>query len=1050
MQVSDAIAVDAAPAVLHDAFISYSRTDKAFGSRLERALEGYFVPKALQAGGRRLNVFRDEQDFTGTEYYQAINKHLAASRTLIVLCSPHARASRYVNEEIRLFASVRGSAQIVPVLISGLPNNEAGPDQSSLLAFPDALLEQMRMPLAVDYRGHDRRKRIDRAPYEGPWFSLLANLLNVSRDEIEQREKKRQAKVRNYWIGGLASVSTALAALSGWALVERSTAARQRDDALRSQSIFLAQLSQEQTRLGRHDLGIKLALQALPRRIDRPDRPWTHAAEAALYSAFAQQTFRFVFGGPRAGFGDKLLKARISPDGLRAILDYGTHAELWNLQAGELIVDLRSDNDHSSVADIGFSPDSRLAAVSYTTHGTVVYGGYFAAEPGQQTVRGSLFTIADASTGTVAKQFQVHGHEKNHLRFSPSGKSVLVTTDEAFYLLNTADWNAVFGGPWPKDGPPLAPPYSTVTFSPDDNRFAFVTENGGTIALGNVAEQSFGAIAQFDGGVAGARFLGADGKMMAAASGPRVVVLSTSDDGHFQLPVTGSSPILALGTTNGGSKVVAIAKDGRALTWEGTAERTIIDARREGAELRSAHLDPAGSGAIVEFGDGEIEFWSLSDRSRQSILGADAERQLLSAAFSSDGNRALLATNDSAARLWDRTMLGPVDQHALSQDPPAVATAFRPSTHHVAIADRDGGVRIQDGASGQQIWSGEQKHQGAIHCVAFDAAGGRLVSGGADHTALVWDVAGGKAPVKLEGHTQDVDYCGFAPTGKLLITGSRDSTFRLWNPESGKVRHVFAVPEDYLDPIHNASINAQAAFTSDGKVVVTVTSGDGYVITQPALVWDVESGALLQALSHPQAAIWHIAITPDDKHVVTTSYDGSAALWDIASGRRLQTFFGHASRILKAAFADRGGLLVTMSDDGQVRVSRLSTGQLVHRWTVEPGLFNMELSHDGRLLALGSNRQGQAAIELWDPVLGVKLAEIGLPGVSLSPLNGLAFSFDDTVLMTRTRDGALSTWRLPPTGQALIDRAWERVAPPGQELLTQEQRIRFALATPDR
>jgi hypothetical protein len=47
--------------------------------------------------------------------------------------------------------------------------------------------------------------------------------------------------------------------------------------------------------------------------------------------------------------------------------------------------------------------------------------------------------------------------------------------------------------------------------------------------------------------------------------------------------------------------------------------------------------------------------------------------------------------------------------------------------------------------------------------------------------------------------------------------------------------------------------------------------------------------------------------------------------------------------------------------------------------------------------------------------------------------------------MTMTRAGHVLTWSLPPTGQELINRAWARVGNPERELLTQEQRIRFAL-----
>src|SRR5258708_36225657 len=85
----------------HDAFISYSRKDMPFAELLERTLRRYIPPKGLTVPKRRLNIFRDEEDFTGTEYYQAVGRHLQGSRKLIVICSPNARASEFVNDEIQ-------------------------------------------------------------------------------------------------------------------------------------------------------------------------------------------------------------------------------------------------------------------------------------------------------------------------------------------------------------------------------------------------------------------------------------------------------------------------------------------------------------------------------------------------------------------------------------------------------------------------------------------------------------------------------------------------------------------------------------------------------------------------------------------------------------------------------------------------------------------------------------------------------------------------------------------------------------------------------------
>ncbi|WP_248558508.1 leucine-rich repeat domain-containing protein [Paraburkholderia terrae] len=181
----------------HDAFISYSRKDRVFAVRLQKALEDYRPPKELPVQQRHLDVFRDEDDFTGAEYYQSLDGHLTDAAKLIVLCSPAARASRFVGDEIQRFARAKGSQHIIALLVAGLPNNEAAPGQEDRMAFPDELCKLMLMPLAADYRQFDARKsRVDRGIHEASWYTTLANLYGVSRAEIEQRESKRRARRR--------------------------------------------------------------------------------------------------------------------------------------------------------------------------------------------------------------------------------------------------------------------------------------------------------------------------------------------------------------------------------------------------------------------------------------------------------------------------------------------------------------------------------------------------------------------------------------------------------------------------------------------------------------------------------------------------------------------------------------------------------------------------------------------------------------------------------------------------------------------------------------
>lgn len=76
-------------------------------------------PRGLGWPARPLSPFLDERDFTGVDCFRSVERHLERSRKLVVICSPAARASPYVNDEIRRFVAARGVEHVVPLLLEG-------------------------------------------------------------------------------------------------------------------------------------------------------------------------------------------------------------------------------------------------------------------------------------------------------------------------------------------------------------------------------------------------------------------------------------------------------------------------------------------------------------------------------------------------------------------------------------------------------------------------------------------------------------------------------------------------------------------------------------------------------------------------------------------------------------------------------------------------------------------------------------------------------------------------------------------------------------------
>lgn len=870
------------PAWMHDAFISYSRRDRAFAVVLEKALKGYRPPSGVGAAQRYVDVFRDESDFTGTDYFTAIEAHLRQSRKLILLCSPAARASRFVDDEVRRFIQIHGAADVIPLLLSGVPNNEALPEDEAGKAFPQALCDAMQMPLATPYAGFDpRRDKISRGAFEGAWYALLANLYDVERSKIEQRDRNRQMRQRRIAAGAATVVILLLSGALVAAIIARNDAVEQRQVALTEKaeaqrqrdSALAGRLAAEsRSEFDNHsDLSLLLAAASTAIAAGFDGR-------SALFSALTTRPKLHAFLHAAGRISGNVV---ISPDGKWAVTGAPDGAvNFWDMSTHS--VDGSPMKGHTKgVTTLAFSPDGKLLATGSDDRTVILW---------------------DVSSRTmIGEPIPAHDLGVKELTFSPDG-ALLATRGEGASAVII--WDVPTHRPWAY--PEFRGlPQGRVAFSPDGRLLAAEVEVG--IEFWDVKRKaSSGRRARAQDGPTVSMAFSPDSAFLAIGGRPTVTVWDMkADKPLLEQPFEGHTDQV---------NALAFSPDGKLLA-SGSSDKKIILWDMEKLEARGEPLD--GSNRPI---------WSM--------------------AFSPDGKLLATAGTDTEVILWKVDAEIAMSDRFPEQIGTVGALAFSPDDKRLATGEDNGTVTLWDVEHRAQLGEPFSAHTGYVSSLTFTPDGKRLVTSGADGKIVLWDMGlQSPRGAPLGSQTMSADRIAVSKDGTLLAAaGSRQNGF-LWDLTKGvalgplitkredRGRFVAFSPDGKLLAAEDSSdirlwdvatrkpwgesfgfsIEGVAALSPNGELLAM--SGDG---SHPLVFWDI---ARHLRVGQPSVAhtkpVESLAFSPDGRLLASGSGDATVILWDVESRRPLsQPLSGHGARVHRAVFSHDGKLLATAAVNG--------------------------------------------------------------------------------------------------------------------------------------
>ncbi|KAI0062371.1 WD40 repeat-like protein [Artomyces pyxidatus] len=220
--------------------------------------------------------------------------------------------------------------------------------------------------------------------------------------------------------------------------------------------------------------------------------------------------------------------------------------------------------------------------------------------------------------------------------------------------------------------------------------------------------------------------------------------------------------------------------------------------------------------------------------------------------------------------------------------------------------------------------------QGHDHAVRALAARGRtLVSGSYDSTVRVWDIITGNCKWVLVGHTQKVYSVVLDASRNQACSGSMDGTVRVWNLQTGECQHTLTGHSSLvgllgLSPSHLVSAAADSTLR----------------------IWDPDSGEMRHMLA---AHVGAITCFQHDEFKVLSGSDGTLKMWDVRDGTIVRDLLTNILGVWQVVFEGRWCVAASNRPDATVLdVWDFGNGEEDDDWIGEPsgGIYDEDMTDD--------------------------------------------------------------------------------------------------------